>query len=452
MKLGTLEKIRDVDFMDVQKALKGNAKMRDYVWQAIEDVKNDLTPGKIETKLVLVHNGQRLELEWRDYIIGNSDKSNIQIKATSSNRSDDYPISEGVIRFVQGNYLLLNTLDFPLRDIYIKMNPSNTDQQLRPDTCLKMGDVELKVCRFNVGRAENQGTRNYMEDRSIVVQDMRISPRLDVSMFGVFDGHRGSNCAQYLLEQLPFVIKQNLMSDAKNQPVDIENLDNMFEFLLGALQYSCSKLDANFLEKLKNQAFKRGSTCVTVLIIGDHLICMNVGDSRAIMSRNKQVIQLSRDHKPNDPLEKHRITQAQGIVEGGRVCIDLNQGGLTTSRSFGDFDMKPSSSGEDIKRDDVVTSEPEIREIHLDFVKDDFIVLGCDGLFESLNNQEIVDFVYNQMVAMPIGCQDTQKVAEDLVIHALNTNKERSKEGSDNITAIIVPLTRGILRSDGAVG
>ena len=80
-------------------------------------------------------------------------------------------------------------------------------------------------------------------------------------------------------------------------------------------------------------------------------------------------------------------------------------------------------------------------------MKDDFILLGCDGLFDCLSNEEIIDFVNTRMTEMFIGSQDTQKVAEELIQHALATNKAKKNE-SDNLSVIIVPLTRAILRSD----
>lgn len=37
-----------------------------------------------------------------------------------------------------------------------------------------------------------------------------------------------------------------------------------------------------------------------ILIIGDRCISMNVGDSRALLSKSRNVISLTRDHKPVD--------------------------------------------------------------------------------------------------------------------------------------------------------
>lgn len=183
-----------------------------------------------------------------------------------------------------------------------------------------------------------------------------------------------------------------------------------------------------------------------LFVIGDRLICANIGDSRAVLSRGRSPVLLSKDHKPDDPGEKKRIESAGGKVKGGRVNESL-----ACSRAFGDFQYKALSN--QLSRElgltgpvaDLIIVKPEIREIQLDYLKDDFVVLGCDGLYDNLSNQEIVDFVHDKMSQMPIAEQDTQKVAEDLVAYAKATNLQKKME-SDNISAIIIPITRGVTK------
>ena len=52
-----------------------------------------------------------------------------------------------------------------------------------------------------------------------------------------------------------------------------------------------------------------GSCAICALIVDDMCYVANVGDCRAIMSGcfGKKLFPLSRDHKPNDPLERKRI-------------------------------------------------------------------------------------------------------------------------------------------------
>ena len=47
-----------------------------------------------------------------------------------------------------------------------------------------------------------------------------------------------------------------------------------------------------------------GSTCVSILIVGNKIFCANVGDSRAVLARevngNLEAIALNRDHKATE--------------------------------------------------------------------------------------------------------------------------------------------------------
>lgn len=45
-----------------------------------------------------------------------------------------------------------------------------------------------------------------------------------------------------------------------------------------------------------------GCTANVVMISGNRIICANAGDSRSAISRNGQIIELSKDHKPEDPI------------------------------------------------------------------------------------------------------------------------------------------------------
>lgn len=75
-----------------------------------------------------------------------------------------------------------------------------------------------------------------------------------------------------------------------------------------------------------------GCTANVVLITPEFIYCANAGDSRSIASVNGKVVELSKDHKPEDPGQLDRITKAGGSVSYGRV-----NGGLNLSRALGDL-------------------------------------------------------------------------------------------------------------------
>lgn len=63
----------------------------------------------------------------------------------------------------------------------------------------------------------------------------------------------------------------------------------------------------------------------------------NAGDSRAVLCQKGKAVPLSFDHKPSDPGELQRITNAGGWVDACRV-----NGYLALSRAIGDFIFKNS--------------------------------------------------------------------------------------------------------------
>ena len=91
-----------------------------------------------------------------------------------------------------------------------------------------------------------------------------------------------------------------------------------------------------------------GSTCVTMYMRGSTYWIANCGDSRAVMARRDGeslvAVDLSRDHKPDDPEEKARIEAWGGFVSpapepglSARVWLDENYTmiGLAMGRSIG---------------------------------------------------------------------------------------------------------------------
>lgn len=141
--------------------------------------------------------------------------------------------------------------------------------------------------------------------------------------------------------------------------------------------------------------FCSGTTTVTVLKQGQHLVIANVGDSRAILATKDEnevlkAIQLTVDLKPNLPKEAERIRQCRGRVfalhdepEVPRVWLPFDDSpGLAMARAFGDFCLK----------DYGVIAVPEL-SYRLLTDKDQFIVLATDGIWDVLSNEEVVHVI-----------------------------------------------------------
>lgn len=82
-----------------------------------------------------------------------------------------------------------------------------------------------------------------------------------------------------------------------------------------------------------------GCTAVMALLHKNELFVANAGDSRCVVCRDGQALEMSFDHKPEDKEELMRIRKA-----GGRVTLDGRvNGGLNLSRAIGDHGYKTVS-------------------------------------------------------------------------------------------------------------
>ncbi|KAH8030100.1 hypothetical protein HPB51_006532 [Rhipicephalus microplus] len=121
--------------------------------------------------------------------------------------------------------------------------------------------------------------------------------------------------------------------------------------------------------------YDSGCTAVVGLIRGRHLVVANAGDSRCVVCRSGQALDMSLDHKPEDAAEYNRIRNAGGrVTKEGRV-----NGGLNLSRAIGDHAYKRNKDLE--LRDQMITALPDIKALEIDPATDEFMVLACDGIW-----------------------------------------------------------------------
>ena len=279
--------------------------------------------------------------------------------------------------------------------------------------------------------------RDYNEDRvSIILNINKPSDRAAEvwprsSFFGVYDGHGGSACADFLRDNLHQFVTKN-----PNFPHNPKE----------ALIQGFAQAEALFFEYSKSQSprDKSGSCAVVVLIVGDICYVANLGDSRAIMSgeAGSKVYPLTKDHKPNDVSERQRIEKSGGRIYQSTAQISPDQkilgpfrilpGRLSVSRSLGDFEAKIVEYG---GNPDVLIAVPDIRafKIHGEY---EFILMASDGIFDKLSNREAVQCVLNgidQKSATDVHRMCATGV-EAVMITALQ------KKTMDNITVLIIGL------------
>ena len=134
-----------------------------------------------------------------------------------------------------------------------------------------------------------------------------------------------------------------------------------------------------------------GCTVIISLFILGKMYVANAGDSRCIVCRDGKAIEMSFDHKPEDEPELKRIEGAGGhVTPDGRV-----NGGLNLSRAIGDHLYKTNTSLPLTEQQ--ISPVPDVRTHTLDCKKDSFILLACDGIWNSMTSQEVADFVQERL-------------------------------------------------------
>lgn len=177
-----------------------------------------------------------------------------------------------------------------------------------------------------------------------------------------------------------------------------------------------------------------GSTAVVALIRDKQIIVANAGDSRCILSRGGKAVDLSFDHKPEDDMERNRIQAAGGkVTEEGRV-----NGGLNMSRAIGDHFYKRNTTKS--PREQMITALPDIETTTLQ-ENDEFLVLACDGIWNSMTSQEVVDFVREKMKEEE-NKKQLSSICEQLFDRCLAPNTLGDGTGCDNMTCIIVTFDK----------
>ena len=254
-----------------------------------------------------------------------------------------------------------------------------------------------------------------MEDEYFVANGGRFA--------AVFDGHGGSGVSAFLkaklydtvtgyLKQKHWEVDDDVMMlqqhKTKRQHETTNNKNAVVKTIQDDQQYlsesDCTPSVASHVAALRagfeqmerdvianDDLAYQGSTAVAVVLHESDdgatrtLLSANVGDSRAILSRKGQAVDLTRDHKPNDEREKKRILAMGETIEWDSECMVHRVRNLSLARAIGDRYAKPA-----------VSPEVEIQLFPVQ-TEDEFVVLASDGLWDVMTSQDVVSFVHKYM-------------------------------------------------------
>ena len=308
--------------------------------------------------------------------------------------------------------------------------------------------------------------KDYNEDKIIVSSLLKkpTSSKLKtwpkISYFAIFDGHGGEECSEFLKENYDKYLIEN-----KNFPFDIKL--SMVE--------TFQKIEEDFFKlKCKENSFedsdKSGSCALVAIIFDNKVYIANIGDSRAIMSINggTKVKQLTVDHKPDNVKEFERA-----LKTGSKIYLDDNDdpfrdestlefikdkielekmkeiknntddekifrvypSDLAVMRTIGDIKAKKKEFG---GIPGTIINIPDIFIFEINS-NNDFIVMGCDGIYDDLSNEEIVNAAWlvfkNRGKEKNYDIHELSMEACDIII-----KYGLEKQTTDNLSCIIIGL------------
>ncbi|KAJ8755075.1 hypothetical protein K2173_016702 [Erythroxylum novogranatense] len=239
-----------------------------------------------------------------------------------------------------------------------------------------------------------KGKSNHPMEDYVVAEFKQVDDK-ELGLFAIFDGH--------LSHIIPDYLRSNLFENILKEP-------DFWTEPEKAIRRAYQITDTNILDKAVDLG-RGGSTAVTAILINcQKLVVANVGDSRAVVSRKGSARQLSVDHEPST--ERENIENRGGFVSNFPGDVPRVDGQLAVARAFGDKSLKGHLS-----------SEPDVA---VEMVDDDTdcIILGSDGLWKVMPNQEAADIVMN--------IKDARSAAKRLTEEALN------RKSADDISCIVV--------------
>lgn len=338
-----------------------------------------------------------------------------------------------------------------------------------------------------VGVASDAGPKEQNDDRLAAADLHELG-----FLAGVFDGHRGSLCSEYIAKNLPPTILTAFRARAKRQG-NLLKISHTKEadLIAGALLEAFESVDKAWLISARKRELRDGSTAIVTLVCHgfehplkpvplESLGCAALwpkpkekdpaeakeerqpgtvprapggvaklfvawaGDCRAVLCRGRQGLRVSEDHRPSNPGERARITKAGGTVikdrqgvwrvgprADNKLARELQKGSKDESKLKWFLSTCRGFGDPELKQPDpIITATPEVRIV--DLVPEDWaLVVASDGVWDRLSDQQCADLVWKSMV---VNGRDPAGTSRDVVRAALSAGSR------DNLTAVVLRL------------
>ncbi|KAJ7980262.1 Protein phosphatase 2C-like protein [Quillaja saponaria] len=244
--------------------------------------------------------------------------------------------------------------------------------------------------------------------------------------------------------------------------------------VLDSLQRALSQTESDFLYMVEQEMEERpdlvsiGSCVLIVLLHGNDLYTLNLGDSRAVLatdvegnditgSERLKAIQFTDSHTVDNEVERTKLLSDHPddpmIIVGGKV-----KGKLKVTRAFGVGYLKKCNLNDalmgilrvrDLRNPPYISTQPDVN-VHRISHSDRFLIVGSDGLFDFFSNDEAVKLVHSYISSNPIG-DPAKFLLEKLVARAadcagfsmeelMKIPAGRRRKYHDDVTVIVIVL------------
>ena len=271
--------------------------------------------------------------------------------------------------------------------------------------------------------------KKYNEDKLHINLNIKINNK-NYSFYSVYDGHGGDVVSNYL--------KDNLQNEIIKHIKCFEDINKYYKKII---LESFENIECDIMKQSKKDIkIKKSGSCALILITNDdNIYIANLGDSRGIICSNNNLINiLSIDHKPRNEYESQRVYKFGGKIEKVNDIYRIFPGGLSVARTIGDSESKLPEFGGVLN---IISSTPDL----LTFKNNgniDFIILGCDGIYDNLSNKKIVYCVYYTLLRQ---LKKNDVVNKEKIISKITKNiiKEALKYHSkDNLSCIFLTMEK----------
>jgi serine/threonine protein phosphatase PrpC len=349
--------------------------------------------------------------------------------------------------------------------------------------------VESLQCIMATAHIPGKRIRN--ED-AYSCQVLQPSSSLKMACVGVCDGHGdGGHLSEWLAHVFPIAMQEQLAPLNVNT-LDVSTWTEIISATALALDDEWRRTQEQTSSSKASDWNQGGSTALWTLITPTDLVVANVGDSRCILiqilddelkqaetstsgedtgleaslaqlsltrHKNRNVIALSTDHKPNLPHERERVEKAglevteetyndfSGNTQTVSRIVRHPTNRLACSRSFGDYEYKTLANRP--PEEQAVIALPEVRLQPRDAAQDALLVVACDGIWDVMSNEQVADFVLGQFEQERVRrSNETANTAAMTKMDALLSTVGDSllseclqRGSSDNLTVVLVAFS-----------